>query len=145
MACRRWRPGLCAVAIPIILATAGCSGDDLQRQPVAGFVYLDDRPLSDGLIIFYPVENSKFAIVTNGGAMIKNGYFSIPRVGRSRSRRILRVDQLTRAGQPAPRRVEGTRERQGCRERSDSGQVQQRYCPPTRAQRPCHQGGDIPS
>jgi hypothetical protein len=79
VALRRWREGLCAVAVPIILATAGCSGDGLARQPVAGFVYLDGRPLSDGLIIFYPVDTTKFAVVTNGGAMVKNGRFSLAR------------------------------------------------------------------
>jgi hypothetical protein len=79
VALSRWREGLCAVAVPIILATAGCSGDGLARQPVAGFVYLDGRPLSDGLIIFYPVDNAKFDIVTSGGAMVKNGRFTLAR------------------------------------------------------------------
>jgi hypothetical protein len=74
-----WRARLFAMAVPIILATAGCSGDGWARQPVAGFVYLDGRPLSEGLIMFYPVENTKLAIVTNGGAMVRNGYFSLPR------------------------------------------------------------------
>jgi hypothetical protein len=78
VALHRWRAGLCAVAVPIILATAGCSGDGWARQPVAGFVYLDGRPLSEGLIIFYP-ENTKADLITNGGALVRNGYFSIPR------------------------------------------------------------------
>ena len=106
MALRRWREGLCAVAVPIILATAGCSGYGLVRQPVSGCVYLDGRPLSDGLIIFYPVDTTKFAVVTYGGAMVKNGRFSLPR-----SEGLVAGEYYVSISAPAPgyRRREETR------------------------------------
>ena len=76
---RRWRVGLSTVSVSVILATAGCSGEDLLRQPVSGYVYLDGKPLSLGAVIFYPAKGSNLEISINGGAMIKDGYFSIPR------------------------------------------------------------------
>jgi hypothetical protein len=62
-----------------MFAGQGCSDDDLPRQPVSGFVTLDGQPLANGAISFYPdmLEDHNFPVV--GGAMIKGGYFSIPR------------------------------------------------------------------
>jgi hypothetical protein len=76
---RRWRVRLCAVTGSVILATAGCSGEDLFRQPISGYVTLDGKPLALGVIIFYPVQVNDLGIMINGGAMVKDGYFSIPR------------------------------------------------------------------
>jgi hypothetical protein len=78
MSRRYWRSALSAVCVAIIFAGEGCSDDDLPRQPVSGFVTLDGEPLSSGAISFYPdvFESSNFVV---GGAMIKEGYFTIPR------------------------------------------------------------------
>ena len=72
---RRWF----AVAVSTILATAGCSTELLIRQPISGLVTLDGKPLAAGMILFYPVKGNDLNILVNGGAMIKDGYFSIPR------------------------------------------------------------------
>jgi hypothetical protein len=63
-----------------MFAGEGCSNDDLPRQPVAGFVTLDGQALSSGAISFYPdiLEDPNF-LPESTGAMIKDGYFSIPR------------------------------------------------------------------
>lgn len=79
MSIRRGRAGLRVVIGFGILATAGCSGEGLLRQPVSGYVKLDGNPLGKGVIIFYPVKGNDLDIVINGGAMVKDGYFSIPR------------------------------------------------------------------
>jgi hypothetical protein len=69
----------CAVIVSFILANGGCSGDGLFRQPVSGYVNLDGKPLALGAVIFYPVKINDLGIVINGGAMVKDGYFSLPR------------------------------------------------------------------
>jgi hypothetical protein len=76
---RRWRAALCAVMVSVILTTAGCSGEELFRQPLSGYVTLDGLPLAKGVIVFYPVKNNDLDILVNGGAMVKDGYFSISR------------------------------------------------------------------
>jgi hypothetical protein len=76
---RRQNAGPFTVTVAVILAIAGCSGEELFRQPVCGFVILDGKPLAKGAIIFYPVRNNDLDIVCNGGAMINDGYFSLPR------------------------------------------------------------------
>jgi hypothetical protein len=76
---RRWRVGLCAVTGSVIVATAGCSGEELFRQPVSGYVTLDGKPLALGVVNFYPVQGNDSGIMINGGAMVKDGYFSMPR------------------------------------------------------------------
>ncbi|HZW30294.1 MAG TPA: carboxypeptidase-like regulatory domain-containing protein, partial [Isosphaeraceae bacterium] len=59
---------------------AGCSGsrDDLPREPVAGTVTLDGRPLAEGAIQFTPASGSGGPAIS-GTAAIENGQFSIPR------------------------------------------------------------------
>lgn len=80
MSCRHWRSGPCAVCVAVMFAGQGCSGDDLPRQPVSGFVTLDGHPLATGAITFCPdtLEDPDFPVM--GAARIKGGYFSIPRV-----------------------------------------------------------------
>jgi hypothetical protein len=75
----RWRAAFCAMLVSVILATAGCSGEELFRQPLSGYVTLDGLPLAKGAIVFYAVKNNDLDILINGGAMVKDGYFSIPR------------------------------------------------------------------
>ncbi len=79
MSRRHRRSRLCAAYAVVMFVGAGCSGDDLPRQPVSGFVTLDGKPLSSGAISFYPdtLEDRKFPVVA--GAMIKDGNFSVPR------------------------------------------------------------------
>jgi hypothetical protein len=63
-------------------AVPACSGssDDLPRQPVAGRVFLDGKPLSHGTIMFYPEElSTKEHERVSSGDSIVNGWFSIPR------------------------------------------------------------------
>ena len=79
MALRYGLAGLYAVAGSCVIAMSGCSGEEFLRQPVSGFVNLDGQPLANGAIMFYPVKSNDLGIVASGGAMIKNGYFSLPR------------------------------------------------------------------
>jgi hypothetical protein len=74
-----WRSWLCATCVAMLFASEGCSGDGLPRQPIAGFVTLDGQPLSSGAISFYPSSLKDPNYPVSGGAMIKRGYFSIPR------------------------------------------------------------------
>lgn len=77
---RYWRFWSGALCVTVGLATLGCyGGDGLPRQPIAGAVTLDGRPLHDGMITFYPAARMLEGDLTVAGAMIKNGRFSIPR------------------------------------------------------------------
>ncbi len=76
---RRWRAVLGVVTVFSTLAIAGCSSGELSRQPVSGYVNLDGVPLAKGLIIFYPAKGIDLDFEINGGAMVKDGYFSISR------------------------------------------------------------------
>ncbi len=76
---RFWRI-LPLVALGIALPACSGGSDDLPRQPVAGRVFLDGKPLSHGTIMFYPVElSTKQHERVPSGDSIKNGWFSIPR------------------------------------------------------------------
>jgi hypothetical protein len=76
---RFWRI-LPLVALGIALPACAGSGDDLPRQPVAGRVFLDGKPLSHGTIMFFPTEMStKDHERVASGDSIVNGWFSIPR------------------------------------------------------------------
>jgi hypothetical protein len=80
MSRQHWRSALFLVCVGVIFAGAGCSGDGLPRQPVSGFVTLGGQPLSSGAITLYPeILDDPEMIRIMGGAMIKDGYFSIPR------------------------------------------------------------------
>jgi hypothetical protein len=62
------------------LTVLGCSADDeLPRQSISGQIKLDDNLLPKGIVHFYPrsAVGSREAVL--GGAMIRNGRFSIPR------------------------------------------------------------------
>jgi hypothetical protein len=63
------------------LSSPGCSGniDDLPRQPVAGTVLIDGKMLSFGTIMFYPEAPPTRDGPVSSGAVIENGWFSIPR------------------------------------------------------------------
>jgi hypothetical protein len=81
------RGGYCrfSAILPICAAGVlfpGCSGafDDLPRQPVAGRVFFEGRPLAHGTIMFYPEEISTKAHETvAAGNSIVDGWFSIAR------------------------------------------------------------------
>jgi hypothetical protein len=53
---------------------AGCGGDSLGRQPVAGSVKVDGAPLEDGRVTFQPVDKG-----VGSGAKISGGTYSIAR------------------------------------------------------------------
>jgi hypothetical protein len=76
---RHWHSWLSTACVAVMVACAGCSGDDLPRQPVTGFVTIDGEPLSSAAISFYPnlLKDPNQRVI--GGAMIERGYFSIPR------------------------------------------------------------------
>jgi len=64
-----------AVAV-LTLTLAGCgASDDLPREGVSGKVTLDGKPLASGLITFMPTSEA----ATQGGGMIQDGAYSIPR------------------------------------------------------------------
>ena len=75
----RGRAGLCVLIVSVILPTAGCWDEGGLRQPVSGYVKLNGKPLANGVIIFYPVKGIGPDTVVSGGAMVNDGYFSIPR------------------------------------------------------------------
>jgi hypothetical protein len=80
MSCQRWRSGLSVACGALLFAGEGCSGDALPRQPLTGFVALDGQPLSRGVISFFPeADNDDDVPPVSTGAMIKDGYFSVPR------------------------------------------------------------------
>jgi hypothetical protein len=74
------RPPLSLLALSLTLAMTGCSRklDDLPREPVAGTVTMDNQPLPEAVIQFYPQGESS-ATSTGANAEIKDGRFSIPR------------------------------------------------------------------
>ncbi len=58
----------------------GCSADDaLPRQSIAGQIRVDDKPLPRGMVHFYGRGNDGSRLDVSGGAMIRDGRFSIPR------------------------------------------------------------------
>ena len=71
---------LALVAAGIALPACSGTSDDLPRQPVAGRVLLDGKPLSHGTIMFYPEEvSTKEHETVPSGNTIVHGRFSIPR------------------------------------------------------------------
>jgi hypothetical protein len=76
---RRGLLELCALAGPLMMAAPGCLDANSMRQPIDGYVSLDGRPIASGAIMIYPTEHYDSDIAVSGGAMIKEGYFSIPR------------------------------------------------------------------
>ena len=70
------------VLILIGLSAGGCLGnaaiDNLPRQPVAGLVLLDGRPLPRGSILFFAGHHPVFGTAVAAGTLIQNGRFSIP-------------------------------------------------------------------
>jgi hypothetical protein len=74
---RFWTYALCA---GLWLAAPGCSGsgDDLPRQPVAGTVLLDGRPLASGTILFLLPPSGAQPFVSTPNS-ISNGRFSLTR------------------------------------------------------------------
>ncbi len=92
LACR----ALVRCASPSSWRGPGCSGEDLPRQPVSGFVTLDGRPLASGVIIFYPDhEDNDFASV-NGGSHDQGWLLLDSPLVRTRSRPLPRRDQSRR-------------------------------------------------
>ena len=62
------------------LAVQGCSADDdLPRQSISGLIRLDGRPLPEGIVHYYPRSSGGPRPAVVGGAMVRNGRFSIPR------------------------------------------------------------------
>jgi hypothetical protein len=69
------------LALILALAAIGCSRsrDDLPREPVAGTVTMDGKPLPEGTIQFYPTGDASKTALVGENAEIKEGGFSIPR------------------------------------------------------------------
>jgi hypothetical protein len=63
------------------LAASGCvdSGEEPPRQPVAGIVLLDGRPLESGTIFFYPAGRAIPGSTVVTGDLIRHGRFAITR------------------------------------------------------------------
>jgi hypothetical protein len=70
------------VVLLIGVATTGCTSsvpeDDLPRQPVAGTVLVDGRPLGRGAIFFFPAHRDISNSSISSGGVIENGRFSLP-------------------------------------------------------------------
>ena len=80
-----------AAALRPGLSLPGCSGasDDLPRQPLAGRVLLDGKPLAHGTIMFYPEEvSTKQHETVPTGNTIVNGWFSDPARQRAGARQV---------------------------------------------------------
>ena len=77
----RWRSWSRLFLVVAGLTISGCwgSGDDATREPIAGTVTLDGKPLATGTIQFFPAQTSPSGFAIPGGATIKNGKFSIAR------------------------------------------------------------------
>jgi hypothetical protein len=76
-----WRSWSCRVVVMAGLAVPGCwgGGDDAPREPVAGTVTLDGKPVATGTIRFFPAQTSPSGYAIEGGDSIRNGRFSIAR------------------------------------------------------------------
>jgi hypothetical protein len=68
------RPALVA-CVAALLVSAGCSGDGLRRAAVSGQVLVDNEPLAEGSIAFFPTDGNSGP---ESGAVIKDGKYSIP-------------------------------------------------------------------
>ena len=131
--CRRcWRAGAFTTCVAIAFVLAGCSGDEeWLRQPLAGFVTLDGRPLSSGVIAIYPAKAEPSGIVLNAGADVMGGYFLIPRDVGTDTRHLHRLDPCRRlrpqtstgrySAQPTARSCEKRRFRRNIMPRRTSG------------------------
>jgi hypothetical protein len=60
----------------VMLAAPGCGGDGLPRQPIAGTVTLDGRPLTGGMVTFTPIEGEGPVVTAVLG---EDGTFSLAR------------------------------------------------------------------
>jgi hypothetical protein len=63
------------------IASPGCSvsGEDSSRQPLAGRVLFEGKPLAHGTIMFFPEDPpTKEHESVMSGSVIRNGRFSIP-------------------------------------------------------------------
>jgi hypothetical protein len=75
----------CCLAV-LGLYGAGCSGDGLNRAAVKGKVLVDNEPLDEGMISFFPVEGNAGP---EAGIDIRDGAYNLPRkvgaiVGKNR-------------------------------------------------------------
>jgi hypothetical protein len=63
------------------LAAAGCfgSGSEPSRQPIAGIVLLDGRPLDTGTISFFPAGRAILGSPVVAADVIRNGRFALSR------------------------------------------------------------------
>jgi hypothetical protein len=75
---RLHRLSYCILSLALGLAQIGCSRskDDLPREPVAGTVTMDGKPLPEAAIQFTPTGETK---ATGVVAKVEDGKFSIPR------------------------------------------------------------------
>jgi hypothetical protein len=75
---RAWRGTvLVAAGLAAVIGVApGCgSADGLNRQPVSGTVKIDGVPLAKGVVLFFPIDDSKVSVFATGN--IKDGRFAI--------------------------------------------------------------------
>jgi hypothetical protein len=68
---------LAAAGLAAVIGVApGCgSADGLNRQPVSGTVKIDGVPLDKGVVVFFPIDESKISVYASGD--IKDGRFAI--------------------------------------------------------------------
>ena len=75
------RPACSLVALTLASVTIGCARrlDDLPREPVAGTVTIDGRPLPEAVIQFSAAGEAAKGPTLGANTEIKDGQFSIPR------------------------------------------------------------------
>ena len=104
--------------VPMVAAASflpGCSAaiDDLPRQPIAGRVIFDGRPLPHGTIMFYPEEvSTREHERVEAGSDITSGWFSVPRekgpvlgkykISVTSQKEVKRSAKIEREASPAP-------------------------------------------
>src|SRR5438874_1875218 len=80
------RTAACCCLAGLTFYAVGCSGDGLNRAAVSGKVLVDNVPLDEGMINFFPVEGNTGP---EAGIDIRNGTYHLPRkvgaiVGKNR-------------------------------------------------------------
>ena len=104
----RYKTSVAAAGLMLaVLVCMGCSPGGLKRAAVSGKVLVDQMPLKEGAISFFPVEGAPGPSV---GAVIQDGRYRVPRdkgvmVGKNR----IEIRAFRKTGRKIPDPTEPTR------------------------------------